>query len=131
MGRVRVGGDQRRAVCPRRTERRLQARSDLDEASQPNGDRVAGTARIGVVAGQLQSRHDEQTKKRACAGRLGVDLGEVAREHLRADVAVGCGVVGDREHIETGLTVEVTQFPRGELTVAPGGMRVQLAQKRR
>ncbi len=94
LGRIGVGGDQGRSLGARRGERRLQAGRHLDEAPQPDGDRVAGTARVGVVVGQLEARQDEQTIKRVCAGGLGVDNGEVALKHLRTHVPVGfqwCG----------------------------------------
>jgi hypothetical protein len=54
------------------------------------------------------------------AGRRGATAGRGVRPE---------DVVGDREDVEAGAAVEVDQLVERQLTVAPGGVRMQFAEK--
>jgi hypothetical protein len=66
--------------------------------------------------------------------RLGFDLVEVGVERLRPDVhpvSRGDDVIRDREDIDACVAVQVDHFADGKRAVAPRGVRVELAEKRR
>jgi hypothetical protein len=60
IGRVRVGGDERRPVRTRSGERRLEAGGEVDVAAKPDRDDVRGLERVGIVVGELEAGDDQQ-----------------------------------------------------------------------
>ena len=100
----------------------------------PIGDAVR--ARLGpiVVERQLEAGDHEQVVGIPGAFRLGLDRGEVVVVVARMDVvdggAAGDRVIGHAEHVEAGVAVDVDQLGKRERAVAPGRVRVQLAEQR-
>jgi hypothetical protein len=118
-------------------ERRLQPVVEADEVARADGDRVRGLERVDVVVGELEPRQDEQVVVAARPLGLRGDLGEVVgvvpcahaqREPLRRRVGAD-NVVGDGEHVEAVRPVEIDELGKGQCSVAPPRVSVELAQQ--
>lgn len=74
--RVRVRADQRCAVRAGPRKHGVEPGIQVDVLAEPDGDRVGGQPRVGIVEGQL-ARDQQQVVERARPLRLDLDLGEV------------------------------------------------------
>jgi len=106
----------------------------VDVPAESDGDGVCRQLRVGVVVGQLETWNDEQSVEGSGALGLTLDLFQVVGvvgggECLRSR-RVAHDVVGDRKHVEAGGAVEVDELGRREYAVAPGRVRVELAEER-
>ncbi len=80
--------------------------------------------------GQLEARDDEQAVEAARSGGFRLDLAEIRLEVGLADIALVRRVIGDREHVEAGVAVEVDELADGKGAVTPRRVGVELAEKR-
>jgi hypothetical protein len=101
---------------------------------EPDRYSVRCQVRVVVVVGQLETGdHDQAVVGEGAVGFgadgsgvrwPGPDVDGVWRGVFEPD-----GVVGDAEDIDARLTVQVDELRQGQIPVAPGGVRVQLANK--
>ena len=127
--RVRVGGDQRRPFCARGAQSFFEACTHADEPAQAECDGVAGRLGLGGLMSQLEAREHEQVVQAARAIGFGVDLAQVGVEVRRLHVVVEQRVIGDREHVEAVASVEIAELAHADHAVAPGRVRVELAEE--
>lgn len=104
-------------------------------AAQTHRERMDGDVGIHVRVGQLEPRDHQQAVVTQRPLRHAVDGVEIRGVGALADrLGGGVGgayhVVGDAEDVESPLAVEVGEAIEIELAVAPGAVRVQLAQER-
>ncbi len=133
----RMRRDERGAGQDGRLDRLVDAAVDGDEAAEPERQRMGGEARVGVVVGELEARHHEQSVLLARPRSLALELGEVGVEAVGGDavrrVAAGldgsADVVGDAEDVEPVRAVEIHERRHRQDAVAPGRVRVQLCQQ--
>jgi hypothetical protein len=139
VGRIRMGGDQRRAGSPGCNERALQAAVEGDHGAQADRDCVGRDRWLLVVVGELEPGNEQQAVLDVRAPGLLLDLADVVGERpgigdppawVVPPRAAPPDVVGDAEDVEAARAVEVDEFRDGEIAVAPVGVSVQLAQKR-
>ncbi len=132
---MRMGGDDGGARGAGLRHRRPRPAVDPDEPAQTHGDGVDGPVGVHIVVGQLEARHHQQSvvAQRPLGGRVdGVEVRGVVTRADRVGVTVGGAdhMVGDAEHVESPRAMEVDQLVEVELSVAPCGVRVKLAQER-
>ena len=126
-----MGGDERRPLRARGAQSTLEPAFDPDEGVQPDRQRVRRARRIGVVVGQLEARNHEQVVEPRRPRGLGGEVVEVLGEVRAVDVAsLARRVIGDGEDIEARPAVQIAELPRREGAVAPGRVRVELAEER-
>jgi len=131
---VRVGGDDGGARSAGLRHRRPRPIVDPDIPAQADGERVDGDVGVHVGIGQLETGNDEQTvvAQRPFGRPIdGVQVRGVVAHTDRVGGRIGGAdhMVGDAEHVESPLAVEVDEPIEIERAVAPGAVRVQLAQK--
>jgi hypothetical protein len=129
-----VGGDDGGARGAGLRHRRPRPRVDPDIPAQPDGDGVYRRIRVVVRVGQLEPRDHQQTVVAQRTLGHSADGLRVRREGALVDrpgrVVGADHVIGDRKDVESPHAVEVGQLLEAELSVAPGRVRMQLAEER-
>ncbi len=141
---MRVGGDEPRAGSARLPQRADELRLYSNVPPQADRDRVSREIGVVVVERQLGAGDDKHAVAGIRPAGLALDVAHVCRPRLLRDanrmalpfsrtppgIARRQDVVGDAEDVEAVPAVEVDELPNRQLAVAPGRMRVELAEER-
>ena len=107
---------------------------DRHEVLEAERERVCRPIGIRVVVGQLETQEDDEPVVPGGARGLGSHARRVGRPGPRIDcgrhrVVQANRMVGDAEHVEAVAPVEIDDLAERQLPVAPGRVRVQLAEQ--
>ena len=108
-----MGGDERRPVRARRSERSVEPGRDVDVRPQADRDRVPGPLGVRIVVRELEAGDHEQVVELAGAERLRADVAQV--RVVVAGVHLGRAarrMVGDSEDVEAAAPVEIAELAR-------------------